>query len=680
MGSVDGLLAWLLTYAVHSTLMLGAAWLIARRTRSPAIRDVLWKTALIAGIVTSLGQSAGLSPVVGRYEMASTTRVAVDPIPPISRRPELATAPRIKLASPSQESDRPPFLASLTPAAWIIGAWLLIAIGLVGSLAISRWRLGRQLGRRPASSDRGLRSDLAALMSEAGIGRTVKLTVSERLPSPIAVGLSEICVPSRAVAQLDPSERRSMLAHELAHLVRYDPIWLTIAALIERVAFFQPLNRLARRRIQAEAEFLCDEWAAAQTGSGVTMAKCLVIVAEWMDAAPRPIPLAGLAEERSQLVNRVQRLMEERAMSVKPERRMVFVGALALVVVAVLVAPQVALVGQDPKPPRPAVAAMAVRAPRVPGVVAVAPAIGAVGLGPARASMGMLAAREDRGRRGDTTGTVVPALVAALKDPSPEVRRAAAQSLGQIGDRRATSGLLGVLGDDDPGVRTQAIEALGELQDPRAIEALGDRLKDPVKEVRRAAFSALSHFSENLKPELFRPWVADPDPEIRAATAEILGRLEDHASVGALVRMLGDSKAEVRRAAAEALGQLKDRGSADAVSGLLRDADPEVRMAAINSLGNFELTEAPAAVLTALGDDHGDVRQAAANLVGNIGDRRAVPALRSMLTDRVADVREAAVEALSSIRDQSAIDALVAALKSTDPVVRKAAAQALGER
>ena len=39
-----------------------------------------------------------------------------------------------------------------------------------------------------------------------------------------------------------------MLAHEIAHLVRRDPQWLVLARAIEMVFFFQPLNRLARRR------------------------------------------------------------------------------------------------------------------------------------------------------------------------------------------------------------------------------------------------------------------------------------------------------------------------------------------------------------------------------------------------------------------------------------------------
>ena len=116
------------------------------------------------------------------------------------------------------------------------------------------------------------------------------------------------------LTDLDVEQQQSMLAHELAHLARFDPIWLTLTCLIEQLLFFQPLNRLARRRMQDAAEYLCDDWAVRRTGSGLSLAKCLVKVAEWVDTSPRVVPVSGMAEHRSQLVARIHRLIENRAM------------------------------------------------------------------------------------------------------------------------------------------------------------------------------------------------------------------------------------------------------------------------------------------------------------------------------------------------------------------------------
>src|SRR5712691_11475407 len=54
----SSLFAWLLTYLIHSTVLLGLAWLVTRRHRlEPAASDLLWKVALLAGLVTGTIQS-----------------------------------------------------------------------------------------------------------------------------------------------------------------------------------------------------------------------------------------------------------------------------------------------------------------------------------------------------------------------------------------------------------------------------------------------------------------------------------------------------------------------------------------------------------------------------------------------------------------------------------------------
>ena len=50
-------LAWLLTYAIHSTVLLGAAWFVTRRLSAPpAARAFVWKAALIGGVITATAQ------------------------------------------------------------------------------------------------------------------------------------------------------------------------------------------------------------------------------------------------------------------------------------------------------------------------------------------------------------------------------------------------------------------------------------------------------------------------------------------------------------------------------------------------------------------------------------------------------------------------------------------------
>ena len=47
------LTAWLLTYALHSTILFGAVWVITSFVSSNTLKDVLWKSALVGGLLTA---------------------------------------------------------------------------------------------------------------------------------------------------------------------------------------------------------------------------------------------------------------------------------------------------------------------------------------------------------------------------------------------------------------------------------------------------------------------------------------------------------------------------------------------------------------------------------------------------------------------------------------------------
>src|SRR5262249_45082714 len=62
--------AWLSTYALHSTLLLGAAWAASGwlRRRSPRLEEAAWRGALVGSLVTaSLQLAAGWHPLAGRW-------------------------------------------------------------------------------------------------------------------------------------------------------------------------------------------------------------------------------------------------------------------------------------------------------------------------------------------------------------------------------------------------------------------------------------------------------------------------------------------------------------------------------------------------------------------------------------------------------------------------------------
>jgi beta-lactamase regulating signal transducer with metallopeptidase domain len=197
----------------------------------------------------------------------------------------------------------------------------------------------RALGSRTSLDRTPVGYRLRALLARAGVDRSVDLTCSSAIASPVALPGDEVCLPRPALLELQPEEQDSMLAHEVAHLLRRDPQWLVLARAIELVFFFQPLNRLARRRMQEVAEYLCDDWAVARTRRPVVLAKCLAAVAEWVGRAPiastsRLHPMSAMVESRgSPLVRRVGRILgARRAPDARTPRAAVAasVGTLAL--------------------------------------------------------------------------------------------------------------------------------------------------------------------------------------------------------------------------------------------------------------------------------------------------------------------------------------------------------------
>ena len=434
--AADQAFAWLLTYALHSTLLLAVAWGVSRRLggRSLRLQETIWRCALVGALATASAQVAlgrlGHGPVAGRWTLASASAPASSSAPGLEGgrvgagglgRPATAGAGRARMmlvlerlpaghaaaaargAAPAGGSSAPavalsaaagrpsvaaaPRRAGLatarlsasatsavaganpvgagSPAGWsaLRGALplapplarLLLAAWLLGALAVTLGHvrtylaLRRRLLYRPEVVGGGVVARLAELVRGSGFTRRVRLTCTWRLRVPVALGSRgpEVCVPPRALFELSDEQQDALLAHELAHLARRDPLWLPITQLLVSVFFFQPLNWLARRRLRELSELLCDSWAVAHTGRPLSLAGCLAEVAGWSAGAlathggrraDARLPVPGMAGRPSQLAQRIRRLLDGTPLEGhRPDRRGVAV-LLAMVLLAVALA------------------------------------------------------------------------------------------------------------------------------------------------------------------------------------------------------------------------------------------------------------------------------------------------------------------------------------------------------
>lgn len=310
--STTALLAGLGTFLLHSTLWIAGAWALAQVVRAPCWRERAWKASVVGALVSSaLLLALGSSTLAWHLPGPAAIGAALTKRPPV----DASIAPRATAvdAAPVETPSVPTPRAPLPWRQALVALWLLG--GGVGLARLTRAHraFARDLETRGTVQDGGWIETLETLRERAGIARAPRLSAHEALRSPIALARGEIVVPRRALAALPPAEREALLAHELAHLVRRDPVWRLALDVLACVLWFQPLLRLAVARVAEVAEPCSDDLALRWTRGELALARCLATVARWTQAPGGcPVPVTGMVERPSRLVERVERLLEPR--------------------------------------------------------------------------------------------------------------------------------------------------------------------------------------------------------------------------------------------------------------------------------------------------------------------------------------------------------------------------------
>lgn len=176
------------------------------------------------------------------------------------------------------------------------------------------------------------------------------------------------------------------------------------------------------------------------------------------------------------------------------------------------------------------------------------------------------------------------ALILALSNPHPGVRRLAAKAIGQIGDINAVNFLIDLLNDTDREVRATAAIALGNYRHPMAVQRIMDAYPKASVAVRTDMIFALAHIDDIMAVPFLAKQAKDPHPAVRAAVMLALGKLGDARAIPALLAGLQDPDEITRINAAYSLGNYYSPKVVTALIQSLKDPATQVKQAAAESL------------------------------------------------------------------------------------------------
>jgi len=188
-------------------------------------------------------------------------------------------------------------------------------------------------------------------------------------------------------------------------------------------------------------------------------------------------------------------------------------------------------------------------------------------------------------------------------------RAAAAFRLGDMRAQAAEYWLIAALDDPTREVRSAALRSLGRLQSVGAVAPIVAAVAAGRVPVALARWAVLQAGTPAL-PELRRVLDA-PDPARRAGAVMLIGLLGDASDAGLVEARLRDTGAQVRVEAARALGRLGADRSAARLVVALDDRVPAVRAVAAASLGRLR-ADAVEPLLRLAVEDRFEVARAAA--------------------------------------------------------------------
>ncbi len=186
---------------------------------------------------------------------------------------------------------------------WFIGANLLLLRLIIGFVYV------QQLKVQKISP---VRDEVMAIMEELQekiqLNMPIRLFESAKAIVPMTIGWIKpiILLPAGIMSGLTITQLEAVLAHELAHIKRYDYLINIFQSCIEILFFYHPATWFISAQVRDERENCCDDFAVNICGDRLVLAKALTQVATFQH---QPRLAMAFGAKRQTFMDRIKRIV-----------------------------------------------------------------------------------------------------------------------------------------------------------------------------------------------------------------------------------------------------------------------------------------------------------------------------------------------------------------------------------
>jgi len=583
---------------------------------------------------------------------------STSPVPAVTASPEVESRTlwrRVKAFVANAFSGQAPLA--------LVGLWIAICALMSWRVARSYRAVFRLRGRLdPAPSEQS--GHVERLASLFGIRRPVQAFTSEQVVMPMTIGSLKplVILPTDLADSLSQSEFESVVAHELAHVKRWDYLTNMLQRAVQAYLFFHPAVWFICKQLTIERELACDDWAV-KTCEPRRYASCLTKLVEALNESKPHMAvrvaatgIGGIVFGKHVISRRVEMILnrDRNATTAVSKPALLYAVGLVVMFVAVcsLISPVIAVpLGQNPakqgkKESKAEAPAKSLEFPPLPPVPALPPDV-----------MDLIQPPDILDIPDVPEPPSAPLPPVAALTPDADLAPLPGGAIGGI-----PGGVIGGI-PGDVIIQPAPPAPLGQGARATPIAPLAPEPPFPPTEwgsLTQTVGGALARDDKNRQPtipetELLNLLVdvvkRDSDPNVRAEALQGITRLRSDASINALVQLY------------DASSDVKVKG--EIIPYLLRREGRESNVDNIKAIAKL--------ISIAKSEQNDELRNKAVRYLGAVrGDEGANALIQ--IYDGLQDqkMKQYVIRSLAQNRSRKALDKLIAIAKNdSDPVVRQ---------